>query len=94
MQPDGRLTYFDSAAGRFYALNARYDVVDSFTCGNGYSTDAHDLALLPNGHAVLMSYDRQIMDLSQVVPGGRIDARVVGLIIQELDRDKNVVFQW
>jgi arylsulfotransferase ASST len=94
MQPDGRLTYFDSAAGRFYALNARYDVVDSFTCGNGYSTDAHDLALLPNGHAVLMSYDRQIMDLSQVVPGGRIDARVIGLIIQELDRDKNVVFQW
>jgi len=94
MQPDGRLTYFDAAAGRFYALNALYDVVDSFSCGNGYSTDAHDLALLPNGHAVLMSYDRQIMDLSQVVPGGRIDARVIGLILQELDRDKNVVFQW
>ena len=92
--PDGRLTYFDSAAGCFYALNANYDVIDSFRCGNGYSTDAHDLALLPNGHAVLMSYDRQIMDLSQIVPGGRIDARVIGLILQELDRDKNVVFQW
>jgi len=92
--PDGRLTYFDAAAGRFYALNAHYDVIDSFRCGNGYSTDSHDLALLPNGHAVLMSYDRQVVDLSQIVPGGRIDARVIGLILQELDRDKNVVFQW
>ena len=92
--PDGRLTYFDTAFGGFYALNARYDVVDSFRCGNGYSTDDHDLLLLPNGHAVLMSYDTQIMDLSQIVVGGRFDARVIGLIIQELDRDKNVVFQW
>jgi hypothetical protein len=93
-QPDGRLTYFDNVARGFFALNARYDVVDSFRCGNGYSTDNHELVLLPNGHAVLMSYDVQIMDLSQIVVGGMYDARVIGLIIQELDRDKNVVFQW
>ena len=94
MHPNEQLTYFDAAAGRHYALNARYEVVDSFRCGNGYSTDPHDLVLLPNGHAVVMSYDTQIMDLSQIVVGGRYDARVVGLILQELDRDKNVVFQW
>ena len=94
MQSDGRLTYFDGFAGRFYALNARYEVVDSFQCGNGYSTDGHDLVLLPNGHALMMSYDVQVMDLSQVVYGGKYDARVIGLILQELDRDKNVVFQW
>jgi hypothetical protein len=94
MQPDGRLTYFDTKAGRHYALNARYDVVDSFQCGNGYSTDGHDLVVLPNGHAFMMSYDTQIMDLSQIVDGGRYDARVIGLILQELDRDRNVVFQW
>jgi arylsulfotransferase ASST len=92
MQPDGRLTYFDTFTGRHYALNANYEVVDSFVCGNGYSTDGHDLVVLPNGHAFLMSYDTQIMDLTQI--GGRFDARVIGLILQELDRDKNVVFQW
>jgi len=94
LQPNGRLTYFDAAAGRHYALNARYEVVDSFQCGNGYTTDGHDLVVLPNGHAFMMSYDTQIMDLSQIVVGGRYDARVIGLIIQELDRDRNVVFQW
>ena len=94
MQPDGRLTYFDFAARCFYALNANYAVVDSFRCGNGYSTDGHDLLLLPNGHAVLMSYDPEIVDLSQVVKGGLPNATVIGLIIQELDQDKNVVFQW
>ena len=94
MQPDGPLTYFDAVAGGFYALNARYAVVDSFRCGNGYSTDGHDLLLLPNGHAVLMSYDPEIVDLSLIARGGMQDATVIGLIIQELDREKNVVFQW
>src|SRR5688572_890443 len=94
MQPDGRLTYFDAVARCFYALNANYAVVDSFRCGNGYSTDGHELLLLPNGHAVLMSYDPQIVDLSMVGKGGRPDAIVIGLIIQELDQEKNVVFQW
>jgi hypothetical protein len=94
VQPDGRLTYFDGSTRRHYALNARYDVVDSFSCGNGYSTDGHDFLLLPNGHALLMSYDEQFMDLSQIVPGGGVRTKVIGLILQELDRDKNVVFQW
>jgi hypothetical protein len=92
MQPDGRLTYFDAAAVGYFALNARYAVVDSFRCGNGYKTDNHDLILLPNGHAVLMSYDPQVVDLSAI--GGRSDAIVIGLILQELDQAKNVVFQW
>jgi len=91
-QPDGRLTYFDGAAVGYYALNARYAVVDSFRCGNGYKTDNHDLIVLPNGHAVLMSYDPQIVDLSAL--GGLSNAIVIGLIIQELDQAKNVVFQW
>jgi hypothetical protein len=93
-QPDSRLTYFDAVARCFYALNANYAVVDSFRAGNGYSTDGHDLLLLPNGHSVLMSYDPQVVDLSLVVKGGLPNAIVVGLIVQELDQEKNVVFQW
>jgi hypothetical protein len=94
MQPDGGLTYFDAVARCYYALNANYAVVDSFRCGNGYTTDGHDLLLLPNGHAVLMSYDPQVVDLSLVAKDGRPNAIVIGLIVQELDQEKNVVFQW
>jgi hypothetical protein len=50
--------------------------------------------VLPNGHALLLSYDPQPVNMSTVVPGGSPNALVTGLILQELDEDKNVVFQW
>jgi hypothetical protein len=94
VQPDGRATYFDTSTRRYYALDASFAVIDSFQCGNGYDTDLHELKLLPNGHALLMAYDPQIVDMSQVVTGGKSDATVIGLVVQELDREKRVVFQW
>jgi hypothetical protein len=87
-------TYFDLTGGKFYAANASFSITDSFYCGNGYSTDVHELLLLPDNHAYMMSYDPQRVDMSQVVPGGDTDAVVSGLIIQEIDADKNVIFQW
>lgn len=94
VQPNGLLTYGDISSFAYYALDETYAVVDSFRCGNGYRTDVHDLRILPNGHAVLMSYDSQIVDMSQIVAGGDTAAVVIGLIVQELDQNKNVVFQW
>jgi hypothetical protein len=94
VQPNGLLTYWDTSLGYFIALDSLYNVVDSFKCGNGYSTDLHELRILPDGHALLLSYDPETVDMSQVVPGGDPTATVIGLIIQELDREKNVVFQW
>jgi len=93
MQPNGLLTYF-AGNQSFYALDSTYAVVDSFTMGNGYITDLHDLQLLPDGHALLMAYDVQPVDMSAVVAGGDPNARVIGLVLQELDEAKNVVFQW
>ena len=93
-QPNGLLTYYLVGPNRFYAMDNSYTVVDSFQTGNGYSTDGHELQILPNGHALLMSYDPQIVDMSQIVLGGDTAATVIGLIIQEIDQSKNVVFQW
>ena len=50
--------------------------------------------VLNNGHALLMSYDKQPVNMSLIVPGGHPNAMVTGLIIQEIDENKNVVFQW
>lgn len=91
-QPNGTLTYY--TAGKYFSVDSLYNKVDSFYCGNGYTTDSHELRILSNGHALLMSYDRQIMDMSLIVPGGLQNATVIGLIIQEIDENKNVVFQW
>ena len=94
VQPNGLLTYFDGLAEKYYALDSSYVRVDSFQCGNGYGTDDHDLRLLPVGHALIMSDDPESVDMSAIVPGGKISASVIGLIVQELDASKNVVFQW
>ncbi len=94
VQPNGLLTYFDFLALKYYAMDSNYAVVDSFKCGNGYRTDLHELRILPNGHALLLSYDYEKVDMSKVAAGGNPNATVIGLIVQELDTAKNVVFQW
>jgi hypothetical protein len=93
-QPTGQLTYFDSGTNKFYALNNNYELVDSFYCGNGFKTDLHELLVLPNYHSYLLGLDPQIIDMSQYVEGGKEDATVIGFVIQELDENKNVIFQW
>ena len=94
LQPNGHLTYFDRIALTFYELDSSYATVNSYTCGNEYATDQHELRILPNGHVLLMGDDYQIVDMSKIVPGGDSAATVAGLIIQELDTKRNVVFQW
>lgn len=93
-QPNGILTYFSARAQKFYAMNSNYQVIDSFACGNGYSTDLHELLVYENGHSFLMSYDPQRVNMAEIYPRGDSNAIVVGLIIQELDENKNVIFQW
>ncbi len=95
-QPNGTLTFFAPGPGlnRFFALDSNYKIVDDFQAGNGYPTDLHDLQVLENGNALLLVHDRQIVDMSLLDPNASKEATVIGCIIQEVDRDNNVVFQW
>ena len=94
IQPNGVLTYRDESTGAFYGMDSSYNVIDTFACGNGYYTDIHDLQLLPNNHYLVMSYDVQTVRMDTIVTGGDTAATVYGLILQELDENDNVVFQW
>jgi hypothetical protein len=104
VQPNGLLSY---ALGDFASsvplpgeelqhmvLDETLAVVDSFKMKNGYITDFHEFKMLPNGHVMMMSYHTILYDMSTVVEGGLTDASLVINIIQEQDRDKNVVFEW
>lgn len=90
--PNGEL--MTSENGRHIILDTTLAPIDTFKCGNGYTADSHDFMLLPNGHALLFATDPQPVDMSKIVPGGRPDATVTGAVVQELDADKNVIFQW
>jgi hypothetical protein len=75
-------------------LDPNYTLVETLNLGNGYAADGHDIEVLPNGNVLVMGYYRTQMDLSGVVPGGYPNAQVLGAIIQELDAQRNVVWQW
>ena len=93
-QPNGLLSYWAQKDATIYLMNSHYQVVDTYVAQNGYEADLHDFRLLPNGNALLMISDAVTVDMSKIVPNGKKDATVIGLVIQELDPSKNVIFQW
>lgn len=96
---DGVLAYSvnglsNPAQNCYYLMNGNYDLMDSIRAGFGYNIDNHDILLLENGHYLILIYDRQTVNMSLIVPGGNPNAQVTGLVIQEVDNDRNVFFQW
>ena len=103
LQPNGLLTYAQLLYHHSYSdggdavhmvMDAEFNEIDSFQAGNGYTAEAHDFQWLPNGHALLFGYYLTQMDLSGLVNGGYPNALVSGGVVQELDANRNVVFQW
>lgn len=62
--------------------------------GNGYVAEGHDFQVLPNGHILQFGYYMSEVDMSQILEGGHPGALVSGGVVQELDQDRQVVFQW
>jgi hypothetical protein len=75
-------------------LDENYYPVEAIQAGNGYVAEAHDFQMLPNGNVLLLGYYLSEVDMSQVVPGGNPAAQVSGAVLQELDGQRNVVWQW
>ena len=101
VQQNGLLTYSEVfqffqgySFGQFKIMDTSLTVLDSVQAGNGYQAGLHEFLIMPNGHYLFLIYDPQPFDMSEVIPGGDPNAIVIGGIIQELDSDKNVVFQW
>ena len=75
-------------------LDNNYASKETIRAGNGYNADAHEFQMLPNGHVLLQSYYRTQMNVGKYVAGAYPNAMLAGAVIQELDAQRNVVFQW
>jgi len=75
-------------------LDENFNPVESIRAGNGYNAECHDFQMLPNGHALVTGYYMTRVDMSKIVTNGNPAALVAGALIQELDAQRNVVFQW
>ncbi len=88
------LTYTGGGDVVHQILDENHNLVETIQAGNGYIAEAHDFQLLPNGNVLVIGYYLSEVDMSQVVPNGNPAALVSGAILQELDAQRNVVFQW
>ncbi len=93
LQPTGVLTAFIYIWNQYVALDQNYNQINTYNC-TGYETDSHDLILLPNGHSLIIGKDNRVIDMSQLVNGGRTNAWVQGNVIQELDSNKELRREW
>lgn len=94
LNPNGLITYFDYSTNKFYALDYKMNVVDSFWTKNSWKTDEHDIKFLENGNVLLIGLDYKLVDMSTLVEGGNRNASIVVNVLQEIDKNKNVVFEW
>jgi hypothetical protein len=94
VQPSGVLSAFIYQSLHYIILDHNFAEIDTFKCGHGYVTDSHECQLLPNGHALLIGLDPQLVDMSAQINDGKTDATVVGNHLQEVDDKGNVYFEW
>jgi hypothetical protein len=106
VQPTGDLSYvnFESEEKDIFgtshpviAMNSNFEETGSFRCmtantGEEITTDSHDSIMLDNGNVILIGWIGRNADLSQY--GGPPDVIKIDNIIQEIDPDGNVVFEW
>lgn len=101
LQPDGRMSYYDITKMKFYLMDSTFMIVDSIQMTHGYETDQHDLQILPDNHYLLFGIENRIMNLTAYHyfgfnhnQPGSASAIVAGVVIQEFDETKALVWEW
>lgn len=99
--PDGNLYYYifeDNGPGRGAATDGTYfvtdeqgEVLEEYSVIDG-RTNSHEFLLTEEGHAWMIWQPVRITDLTRL--GGNAQAVLVEAVIQEIDADGNVAFQW
>jgi hypothetical protein len=90
---NGLLSYYDRSIRGFVLMDSLFFPVDTIKT-KGFETDYHEFQLTDENTYILFGKDPRIMDLSTIIVDGEADATVVGNIIQELDVNQHVIFQW
>ena len=91
---NNKITYFDRLSKGWFVMDSLENVVDTVYCQNGYIADNHDFIALENGNYILFAYDQRDYATDTISPDGTPEETVIGLVIQELDSEHNVVFEW
>lgn len=98
LHENGMMSYYGDHC--FYIMNGKFEVVDSVTCANRASTDAHELLWLPDDHFILIGIRYDTINGNTVQrpagshwkPASRLCMQYG--VVQELDENKKLVWEW
>lgn len=91
---NNKITFFDRQSKGWFIMDSLENIVDSVYCQNGYIADNHDFLALNSGNYVLFAYDTRPYASDTIAPNGSENQNIEGLIIQELDSNHNLLFEW
>lgn len=95
MLSDSLISYFDWDGDCYIVMDLNFNVVDTVRAGNGYITDNHELKYDKHtGHYFILAQQNAPVNMADSVVGGNANAMVLGSIIQEIGKNKSVVFEW
>ena len=90
---DGRIAYLNGVPRKFYILNEMLEVTETLSV-EGYKPNGHDWDVSENGNILLMGEIKSTVDMSLLVSGGNPQAEVLDLIVQEFDKNLNLLYTW
>ena len=91
---NNKISFFDRQSKGWFIMDSLENIVDTVYCQNNYVADNHDFLALENGNYVVFAYDERPYASDTIVANGSSNQNIIGLIIQELDANKNVLFEW
>ena len=95
VQRNGMLTMLARDGGlHFNGLDNHYRLVTNYWAVNGYSTDDHELQVMPDGTYYLLGLRSEVVDMTRWVAGGSPGASVTEEIIQGFTAAGELIFQW
>lgn len=88
-------SYYNTDSKSYVLLDSNFNFIKQIEAGNGYMTDNHDIQYNKyTKNYVVMAYEFASVNMQDSVVGGSLNSNVLGNIIQEIDKDNNVVFEW
>ena len=94
VQPNGMITWCLSDDTGFPAFDQNFNYIKTYATTNGYSTDGHELKVLPDGRYFLIGYQTNSVDMSQYIYGLYEEAIVRETVVQEFTASGELIFQW
>ncbi len=76
-------------------LDKEFNITDTVVAGNGCFTDLHELIKDPKTGNYFILGDRIInADLSDIIKNGNVNTQLLDQVIQEIDSNGNVLWEW